>query len=360
MTLDTRAPIHVPSGPPPAKHHRLARVLVCLLACLVVLAGAVGGGVLYLEHKVSNQVVTIPHAFSGLTHRPAKPTGGAAAHARNILLIGSDRRSAVPTTGSRARAATWVPGEQRSDTMMLVHIAGDRKNVTVVSIPRDSWVHIPGLGMHKVNAAFSYGGPSLAVHTVEQLTGLRIDHLAVVDWDGFRALTDALGGVTVYVPHTVYDSARHKTWTWGWHRLDGSQALLYVRQRHGLPGGDLDRVKRQQNLLRQLLRKTMASNMWTDPVRGYKILDSLTKNMSIDSRWSVKQIRALAGSMDELRSQNVYFTTAPVSGTGRVGAEDVVFLDRAAGEGLWQALDRDHAPQWFAEHPADRLGRTVD
>jgi len=229
-----------------------------------------------------------------------------------------------------------------------------------VSIARDSWVDIPGKGRAKINAAFSWGGPSLLVATVEHLTGVRIDHLAVADWDGFRRMVDVLGGVEVEVPHTVYDSARDHTWTAGFHHLDGADALLYVRERHGLPGGDLSRVQRQQNLLRLLLDKAFRTSPWTHPVAYYRMLSALTANLSTDDGWTAHQIEHLGHQLSGLPLDSFYFTTAPVSGTGRVGDQDVVFLDRPKDHSLWRALSYDRAPTWFARHPDLRLPGTVD
>ncbi|GAB3858951.1 LCP family protein [Nocardioides maradonensis] len=344
----------------PARRRRLQwrTVLGCLGAVALLGFGLLLAGTSYVEHHLASRIGTIPDAFAGLDHRPVKP--GVAAGATNILLVGSDRRSTVPTTGRRAAAPEWLPGAQRSDTLMLVHVAQDRRNVTVVSIPRDSWVQIPGHGAAKVNAAFSLGGPSLLVSTVERLTGVRIDHLAVVDWDGFQRLTDVLGGVDVVVPRTVYDPARQYTWTAGAHHLDGAQALLYVRQREGLPGGDLNRVQRQQNLLRILLGKAFTTSPWTDPIQHYRMLAAVTANLSTDAGWTTHEIEHLARQLSNVPTDSFYFTTAPVSGTGRVGAQDVVFLDRVAGRSLWDALNQDRAPSWFARHPDRQLPATVD
>ena len=348
------------ADPPPRRRRRLWwRVIAGLVVCALLLLGAVLAGTRYLQHRLGEQIVRIPDPFHGLTDRPVKPDVGTARAATNILLLGTDRRSDEPTTGTAARAPAWVPGLQRSDTMMLVHVAGDRRSVSVVSIPRDAWVPVPGHGHAKVNAAFSWGGPSLTVQTVERLTGVRIDHLAVIDWDGFRRVTDLLGGVTVDVPQTVYDSARGRTWTAGAHHLDGAAALSYVRQRHGLPRGDLDRVERQQYLLHQLLDKVAGQGLWSNPVRRYRMLDAVTANLSVDAAWSFSRMRHLATQLAELPPQAFHFTTAPVAGTGMVGSQSVVFLDPVSDRDLFDAINEDRAPAWFASHPARRLPARV-
>ena len=222
--------------------------LIGLAACLLLLLLAAAADCAMWSAR-SGDVERIDGVFDGLpdgrTDRPR-----ARANAVNILLMGTDRRSDVGTTGLGAAAPPWVPGAQRTDTLMLVHIDGSRRAATVVSFPRDAWVHVPGHGMAKINAAYSYGGPSLAVATVEALTDVRIDHLAVVDWEGFREMTDAVGGVTVTVPRDRPRLGPRHHLDGRSAPLDGQQALDYVGQRYGLPGGDLDRIRRQQDFLR--------------------------------------------------------------------------------------------------------------
>ena len=169
-----------------------------------------------------------------------------------------------------------------------------------------------------------------------------------------------LGGVDVEIPRTVHDPARDYTWTAGEHHLDGAQALLYARQREGLPGGDLDRVQRQQNLLRLLLRKAFATSLWTDPIRRYRMLSAITANLSTDAGWSTHQIEHLGRQLSGLPLDSFSFTTAPVAGTGRIRGQDVVLLDHAADRALWDALNADRAPEWFARHPDLLLSGSVD
>ncbi|MDP3894956.1 LCP family protein, partial [Nocardioides sp.] len=272
------------------RKHRRALVVLTVLGLIAVVSTA---SAYYLGRRLVAPIDRMDNVFTGLEDRPSKPTKGPAAKAVNILLMGTDRRSDEPTTGTEARAATWVPGAQRSDAMLLLHIDGDREGASVVSLPRDSWVTVPGYGENKINAAFSFGGPSLAVETVETLTGVRIDHLAVIDWDGIRALTDELGGVTVTVPETVHDSARDVTWAAGEHHLDGQDALDYVGQRYGLPGGDLDRASRQQNFLRTLMEDTLGRVNDSGPWAVYELLRVMTNHLSVDAEWQTKDMARL-------------------------------------------------------------------
>ncbi|WP_193608506.1 LCP family protein [Nocardioides lijunqiniae] len=340
----------------PRRKHRTALVLLTVLGILAVVSASTA---YYLAQRVVAPIERIDNVFAGLEDRPPRPTQGAAADAVNILLLGTDRRSDEPTTGDSARAAAFIPGAQRTDAMLLLHVDADRRGASIVSLPRDSWVTVPGHGEDKINAAFSYGGPSLAVATVEELTGVRVDHLAVIDWDGIRALTDELGGVTVTVPETVHDSARDVTWTAGEHRLDGDAALTYVRQRYGLPGGDLDRASRQQNLLRALMVDTLDRVRDSGPWTISELLRVITRHLSVDAEWSTKDMTRLFWSLRGLDEAGVTFMTVPVAGLGREGAQSVVHLDHAAGRRLWDAVRRDRVASWVRAHPDAPLGDTV-
>lgn len=341
---------------------RRRRILVTIAAVLAVLAAAPVGTGWYLQHRLTSQMGRIDNVFTPLdqTARPARPASGApGAKAVNILIMGTDRRSDVATTGTDAKAADWVPGAQRSDTLMVLHIDGSRQVAAVVSIPRDSWVQIPGHGSGKINWAYSLGGPSLTVATVEKLTGIRVDHLAVIDWEGFKALTDHVGGVDINVPETVHDSANDVTWTAGVHHLDGEEALLYVRQRYGLPGGDFDRVKRQQAFLRAVMQASLHQEMRKDPKLLYGFLATVARSVSVDSGWSTADMARLAFSMRDFRSANLRFLTAPTLGTGRVGTQSIVRLDDVAGRDLWQELRTDRIDQWSAVHWDQLTGDVV-
>lgn len=343
---------------PGRKRHPVRTFFVSILTCIMVVVLTLTGVALYFQHQLTSQITRIDDVFVGLPNRPAKAVGEAAG-AVNILLLGTDRRSDEPTTGTNADAPEWVPGAQRSDAIMILHIDSDRRGASVISIPRDSWVNIPGQGPAKINAAFSYGGPALAVRTIEAVTDIRIDHLAVIDWDGFRALTDALGGVTLDVPKTVHDRYRNITWTAGRHRMNGEEALNYVGQRAGLAGGDFDRIHRQQYFLQTLLDETLSQELIKEPRTAYKILDLLTENLSVDSDWSVGSMRGLVLSLRHLRSAGIQYLTVPLEGTGMEGAQSVVYLDWKANHDLWDAVRDDQVADWLAGNEASAMPQSV-
>ncbi len=306
------------------------------------LVAALGTG-WWLQSHFGGQIERLPDALPTTDDRPAPSSGKAI----NVLLLGSDKRADGSIAG------------QRSDTMMVVHIGADRKSVGVVSIPRDSWVQVPGHGPSKINAAFSWGGTPLAVQTAENLTDVRIDHVAVIDWDGFKALTNALGGVDITIPETVEDGYSGRVWEAGTEHMDGETALAYVRQRAGLAGGDLDRIKRQQNFMRTLMQGTLTTSTATNPAKLYKVLDAVTDNLAVDDGWSNADLRNLAISLRDLRTGDVTFTTVPVRGTGMEGAQSVVYLDRQAGVDMWSAFREGDLAQWVDENAAG-LGEDVN
>lgn len=327
------------------------RALLGLCVCVGLLAAGTVGGAVYLQHRLDSQIDRVPDVFAGLPDRPDRPDSPGAAGALNILLLSSDLRPYDAPGAASSAAADWRPGQQRSDALMLLHVNGDRSGVSVVSIPRDAWVDVPGHGMNKINAAFSYGGPRLAVQTVEALTDVRIDHVAWIGWDGFRELTDDLGGVTVTVPETVHDPANDVVWTAGTHRLTGDDALTYVRQRYGLPRGDFDRIERQHEFLRSMLGQILDSVALSDPRGVYGLVDTVTRSLSVDEGFSFSEMRDLAWSLRSLGRDDVAFVTTPVRGLGREDAQSVVHLDPDA-DGLWQALRHDTVPRWLAERRA--------
>ncbi|MFI7588637.1 LCP family protein [Spongisporangium articulatum] len=345
-----------PGDRAPEPRRRTGRLWLRLVAIIgiiaLVLAAVLVGGFLYLQHKYDSNIERFD-AFQGLEDKDRPVV--VAKDAQNILLLGSDSRI------SAGDASAWVRGAQRTDAIMLVHIPADRQNVTVTSIPRDSWVNIPGHGMNKINAGFSFGGPALEVKTIEAYTGVRIDHVVVLDFDGFQQVTDDLGGVRITIPDDSYDSARRKHWKAGTYTMDGETALTYVRQRHGLPGGDFDRVKRQQNWIRAIATKTLSKDTLTNPMTLTSVLGSITKAASVDDGFSIGEMRSTALSLRDVKVKDITFMTAPLDGTGWSpdGKQSIVKLNKAGNKSLWKAYKDDTVSEWLAAHPDAALGKTV-
>ncbi|MCZ2813430.1 LCP family protein [Modestobacter sp. VKM Ac-2979] len=325
---------HVPEPAP--RRRWVRRTLTSLGVLALVLAVVIGTGLWFLSNRYGSNIDRVGDVFADLQEgsRPAapSPTGEVRATEDPItfLLVGSDTR------------AELTPGElpdARSDAIMLARFAGDREHAQVVSIPRDSWVDIPGYGKNKINAAYALGGPTLLIQTIEQLTGVRIDHYAAIDFDGLIQVTDDLGGVDVVVSKTTSNGPY--TFTEGLNHLDGDQARWYVGQRYDLPGGDFDRVKRQQNYLRAMFTKLFSQDVFTSPGKLDSTLLSVTNAVAVDDALGNGDLLSLAYSLRDLTPGDVKFFTAPVLGLGTEGAASVVYLDQVAGERMWGFLQTD-------------------
>jgi LCP family protein required for cell wall assembly len=301
------------------------------VAALLLLAGTAFSGGVVLRGMAGDEITRIPNAIStpAAPRAPASAAPAAAAAPITALLIGSDSRSDVQTTGADAAGPA---GSQRSDSIMVVQLSPDLDRAVVVSIPRDSWVTVPGHGMHKINAAYAIGGAPLLVSTVQALTGLHIDHVGVIDFIAFARVTDDFGGVDVRVARdteafgVAFDEAGN--------HLNGEQALAYVRQRRDLPNGDLDRVRRHQSYLRSMIGRTEAA-LLVNPARLPEFIKAVTRTVSVDDSLSDAEILRLAVRLRNLRPERVAYLTAPIAAEGRLGNADVIYLDRRQGQQLW-------------------------
>ncbi len=318
----------------------LRGLLVCTLAAVLGLLALGAGGVWWGTDHYGDQVTRIPDAFP----EGPRPEGGEDSGVTTFLLAGVDRRSEKPTTGSNAAADLWKPGAQRSDTLMLVRLDTETGEAHTVSIPRDSWVAVPGHGTAKVNAAFSWGGPPLLIKTVERLTDIRIDHFGVVDWHGFRSLTDAVGGVPITVGEDSYDPQQDRHFTSGTRTMDGDEALAYVRQRHGLPGHELDRIERQQQFLHSLVGEVRDETGVTEPLGVDRLLDAITGAVSVDAGLSNGELRDLMLGLRHLNGADTHFTTAPIARSEIIDGQYVLHLDQDASQALWKVIESGDTP----------------
>jgi LCP family protein required for cell wall assembly len=334
---------------PPPRRRVLLRVVVAIAAVVALFVVAGAGLLLERQRSYDENIERIADAFPDEDSRPAPapdPPPGAVAPAENWLLVGSDRRSEQATTGQQADGPLWSFGAQRSDTIMLVHLPADREQVYLVSFPRDSWVPIEGYDHAKINAALSFGGPPLLISTIEQLTGVRVDHFAMLDFQGFESMTDAVGGVDVRVSQTVSDSAGDGQWQAGVHHLDGPRALKFVRQRYNLPGGDFDRIKRQQAFLKALTGRVSDADVLANPLRLNAFLEAVTSAVSVDDTVTASQLRSLALQMRSVRPDDIVFMTIPTAGLGTEDGQSVVYLDPAKSRPLHRALRNDKVGQY--------------
>jgi len=332
----------------PRRHRGPKRVPTVLGVLGLGLALIAGGGLWFVTERYAGNVERVSNVFDELEEKtrpaPATPEQEARPEPVTLLLVGSDTRSQLD------------PGETpdgRSDAIMLARFSGDREHAQLISIPRDSWVEIPGHGPNKINASYSIGGPPLLIQTVEQLTQVRIDHYVAIDFDGLIQATDDLGGVEVVVAETTTNGPY--TFTAGTNHLDGDRARWYLGQRYGLPGGDFDRVKRQQQFLKLMFEKLFSSNTFTDPARLDAALLAVTSAVKVDDSLDNLELLSLAYSMRNVTPENISFFTAPVLGVGMEGPASVVYLDAVTCDRMWGYLQTDSLSQNADEFAAEAL-----
>ena len=327
----------------PGRGWRIA--LLSVLAIFLVLTLATGGLALWVRHSIASGMEFIADPFADIpTRAPQQKVAAGEEPAVNILVLGTDSRT------SASDPSQWKEGAQRTDAIMIVQVSGDRKTVSVMSIPRDSWVEIPGHGQGKINAAYSYGGPSLTIHTVENLTGIHIDHFAVANFESFVALTDEIGGVRINLktPQTLAG----KELGAGAQVLDGQQALAYTRERSSLPNGDFDRVKRQQTWMRSIVSRVLTNGTLSSPTALYSFLKTASRTVAVDESFTLNQMQSLALETRHLHSNDIRFMTVPTAGTGTsTDGQSIVTLDADADTPLFKAFAEDRVSAYLTEHP---------
>ncbi len=266
----------------------------------------------------------------------------------NILLAGVDVRSGLSRHEQRVLHVGHATGHN-SDTLMVVHITGDHKHIQVVSLPRDSWVRIPGFGMNKINAAFGLGGPKLMVRTVEQATGLTINDFVEVNFLGFVKIINALGGVDICLPYAVDDPYTGLHMSAGRHHVNGIKALQFARDRHSFALSDLARIGDQQQLLSSILTEAISSGTLANPVKFSKFLSAATSATKVDQHLDVT---GLAGQLRLIRPGAVSFTTVPLASTNYMApnGESAVLWNKPAASALFERIKTDQAAKHKRKH----------
>lgn len=247
------------------------------------------------------------------------------ANAVNILLLGAD--SGDLTDGENTDIAR-ITGIGRSDTMMWVHIPGDREQIQVMSIMRDTWLPIPGKGDRKLNAAYSLGGVPLAVSTIENMFQARVDHVVAVDMVGFRDLVDALGGVDLDNPRAF--ESLGTSFARGAIHLDGEEAIVYARERYAFGDGDYSRVENQQRLVKAIVTKALSRTTLTDPASVRNSIEAFAPYLTFDDALDSGALFDLAWSLRSVRGDDIQVSTVPTLGAGYAGDQAVVWPDWAA------------------------------
>ena len=254
----------------------------------------------------------------------------------NILVAGVDNRGGL-TRRQEVRLHVGNTISANSDTLMLVHIPADHASAQVVSLPRDSWVNIPGHGMNKINAAYGLGGPRLMVATVERATGMVVNDYVEVSFLGFVKVINALGGVNVCLPYAIDDPYSGLHMSAGKHHVDGVTALKFARDRHSFALSDLARIRDQQQLLSSLFAKATRAGIIADPARLQRFLSSVTAAVKVDRGFDLVQ---LAQELRGIRPPDVTFTTVPLSSLNYVTptGESAVLWDSARAAALFSSL----------------------
>jgi LCP family protein required for cell wall assembly len=287
---------------------------IAVLTTVLVTGTSLAAYAAYLNDVHSIETFKITKENLG-PHRPPAYNSS-----ENILVVGSDSRA-----GSNRKFGANVQG-QRSDTMILLHIRPDHRGAVVVSLPRDSEVPVlsctaDGLGdpgqpaepgqTEMLNATFAYGGPQCLWRTVEQETGIRVDHYIGLTFTGFEKVINDLGGVNVCLPEAIKDPKSGINLTAGLHHVFGPQALAFWRERYVGEGSDLQRIQRQQYLMAGLMQEVKTGGLLTDYPKMYSALTDSAKALTTDQGLSVSDMLSLAEDLRGLSESSVQFVTVP-------------------------------------------------
>jgi LCP family protein required for cell wall assembly len=314
------------------------RVVIGVCVLVLVLASAF----VIAYKKLEGNIHAIDLGGKLGNHRPGEVATGPK-RPLNVLVMGSDNRDGTNIGGD-------TPG--LSDTTILLHLSADRKHAYGVSLPRDAMVQrpdctskngkktIPG-GLTQFNAAYAIGGPACTIKTVEQLTNIRIDHFVVINFAGFKEMVNAINGVTVCVPKPVNDDVGHIHLPAGTYKVNGNQALDYVRVRHdiGAPNGDIGRMKRQQSFIAAMIEKVVSKGTLANPVRLYKFLDAATRSLTTDTGFAhLKELASLGSSLKNIGLGNIQFITVP---NQPYAPDPNRLVWSPAAEGVWRKVRYD-------------------
>jgi LCP family protein required for cell wall assembly len=351
--------------PPPYRVSHPVRVSVRALFASLSLLALIGSGIAWATFK--NFTADVPHgdAVPALTASEHDPDGSS----QNILLIGNDTRAGATRAELKALHTGHDKTTANADTMMVLHVPSDGSRPTLVSFPRDSWVTIPGHGKGKINSAYpdaynaakdagksevaaQSAGIISTIETIHTLTGLYIDHYMQVSLLGFYRISEAIGGVTICLNAAQNASTDKDAFGSGYSGINlpkgvsvikGAQALAFVRQRHGLPGGDLDRIKRQQYFLKAAFQKITSAGTLLNPFKLHDLLQAVGKSLLIDPKLD---LLALAQQFESLTSGKINFATIPNDGAQLIYPDGVetsivevnqpaipAFIDQLEGKG---------------------------
>lgn len=295
-----------------------------LVALVLILVLVMVGSLFWVDSKL-NRVEALKN-YSG---RVGNTKG------TNWLLVGSDSRAGLDKKDAeRLMAGELNDSVGRTDTIMIVHVPSFGGKPTMVSLPRDSWVDIPGQGKNKLNQAFSIGGPALLQQTVEQTTGLHIDRYAEIGFGGFANVVDSVGGLEMCLKEPLKDGMAGIDLKAGCQKMDGPTALGYVRSRYTSARGDLDRVDRQKEFLSALSKKVASPGTILNPFRGLPTAKSMAKSLTVNKKDHAWNLALLGLSMRGGADQE----TVPIGSYMDTYAGNVAVWDDQAAKDIFNKL----------------------
>jgi len=292
-------------------------------------------------------MVWVPIQAWGNVHRVnASPSGSRPADSKGFdyVMVGSDSRQGL--TPAQVKLLNTGTAQQtaggRTDSIILVHVPSGSGKPALISLPRDSYVPIPGHGRNKINASFSIGGPKLLVQTIEQVTGIRIDGYVEIGFGGFASVVDSVGGVDICVPRNMKDAYAGIDLKAGCQTLDGKNALGYVRARYSDPLGDIGRVARQRQFLSAIMHKALSPATVLIPWQYYGFSNSAAAGLSVGQDTTLRDVTRVLQAMRSVSNGDGLSLTVPVSNPGlSTNVGSVVQWDRAKAVALFTALKND-------------------
>lgn len=327
-------PPGVPYGRPGRRPRRprLRLRLLILLLVLALVAYPILLGMTAWTNLGRVDAIAAAHA----TKEPPADTPG-----RTYLVVGSDSRDNL-TPEERKRLGTGKVAGRRTDTIMMLHVPSSGGPTVLISVPRDSYVNIPGRGRNKINAAYAFGGPALLVRTLEGASGLRIDDYVETGLAGFANIVDAVGGVRLCPKRAINDKDAHINVPKGCQDMDGKTALGYARARKSDPRGDLGRVERQREVLAAIASKTLSPATMAQPWRAFPAAKSGGGALAVDENTSPWGVTRFVMAMRSVAGGGGLQLTVPISNPNlSTSVGSAVQWDRNKALDMFGALKAD-------------------
>ncbi|MBZ8177033.1 LytR family transcriptional regulator [Corynebacterium sp. 3HC-13] len=304
------------------------KYVTALLAIMLLITLIISVIFSYSYMKINRQITRIDVGTVEDTGRPEINQ-----NSMNFLILGTDARNSDPNISE------WEERGQRSDTIMIIQVEKISHKINVLEFQRDTWVDIPGYGKGKLNWAYSYGGMPLAIRTVENFSGIRIDHCAVANFNGFVKLTDAVGGVDM---STTTEGTKH---------YDGKSALNFVRERYKLPNGNFDRTRRQMLWIQAIYQTIQEQGILKNAAKINSFIDILSESIVVDRNFEFSDVRQLMKSFYNMADDDLLFISMPNKGVGTEGDQSIVIADPEAMNQLADAWRTDQVSQFVRDNP---------